>query len=169
LWRNPRFDRPKAGMAVANSNPFRIVHTAVMSVESSESAGWWAAAAAGRLWRAPLSAAIGTAVVLAVVRLMQGTGEEPGVLSTSLAAGVAAGFVVALGLFRVLRPAGRRPAGDTEAFATLGLPVLAAVPEMVTGRERHAHALGRRRLRILSAVMIALSALGAAVAVAGLL
>jgi hypothetical protein len=156
-------------MAVANSSPSRIVHTAVMSFESSGSTGWWAAAAAGRLWRAPLSAAIGTAVVLAVVRLMQGTGAESGVFSASLAGGVAAGFAVALGLFRLLRPGGRRPAGDTEAFATLGLPVLAAVPEMVTGRERHAHALGRRRLRILSALMIALSAIGAAVAVASLL
>lgn len=138
-----------------------------MVVESSGSTGWWAAAAAGRLWRAPLAAAIGTAVVVSVVKVMQRS--QPDALTTPVAAGVAAGLLVAFVLFRVLRPSAPRAGGDAGEFATLDVPVLAKVPEMVTSRERHIQAVERRRVRILSGVMIAVSALGAAAAIVGLL
>lgn len=125
--------------------------------------GGFQADAAVRLWRAPVCAFVGVAVAVGVARVLASTGSASaiGPVSTAVAAALAAGFLAGSLLFWALTPSRRTAGSDEQALVHLGVPVLAAVPEMVTARERELQGRHRRRGRLLSAAVSVVSALAA--------
>jgi hypothetical protein len=108
-------------------------------------------------------AVAGAAVALGVARVVASTGSAGaiGPFSLSAGAGLIAGLLAGTLLFWALGPSRRAAGHDEQALVDLGVPVVAAVPEMVTARERERRGQRRRRDRLLSAVVSVVSALTA--------
>ena len=118
-----------------------------------------------------MCAFVGAAVALGIARVVGSAGgstaTEP--VSAGVAAALAAGFLAGSVLFWALGPSRRTSGHDEQNLVGLGLPLLAAVPEMVTAREHKMRGQHLRRRRMLSAAVTVVSTLAALWALSGVL